>query len=93
MLCSIRQHSGRMKESDIKKTGLRQIFGRKQYLYEHEDGTKMDIISFEHHVYGINRWEIYGGPLPDVERYNSKGKAELRIMYLLYVDRENGRKV
>lgn len=55
-----------------------------QYHYTREDGVKMDVICLPKAIYPIRRWEIYGGPIEDVERFETKAEAELAILYYLY---------
>ena len=72
------QHNGWNAEID------NAVFERWQYIYEREDGVTMDVVQFKPRMYGDACWEIYGGQLPDVERFKTKSRAELRMLYLLY---------
>ena len=77
-------HSGYTEFVKLTDYATSPMFEKWQYFYMNEDGVSMDMIQFTPRMYGSACWEIYGGPLEDVERYRSKAHGEMRILFLLY---------
>jgi len=74
--------------SKWRKSGfrLKQIVGRWQYIYSSKKGVISLVKLLDYFREGKHLWEIYcvkGNLLDDVERFDTKKEAEVRIKELL----------
>lgn len=84
-----------MAKKSLPKAGLRQLFGKYQYIYSSDD--EKNVISLikliDYWGDGVDLWEIYclrGDLFEDVYRFTSMKEAEIEIdRYLKLADKKN----